>query len=106
MLTALQLLSVVVRCGKKLGELAYDIEILPQVLINARVREENKYAYQENEQIRQEIAKVEEAMAGRGRVLIRPSGTEPLVRVMIEGEDIEFIRAHAEKVEQLIEQTL
>ena len=65
MLTALQLLSVVVRSGKKLGELAYDIEILPQVLINARVREENKYAYQENEQIRQEIAKVEEAMAGR-----------------------------------------
>lgn len=106
MLTALQLLSVVVRSGKKLGELAYDIEILPQVLINARVREENKYAYQENEQIRQEIAKVEEAMAGRGRVLIRPSGTEPLVRVMIEGEDIEFIRAHAEKVAQLIEQTL
>ena len=45
-------------------------------------------------------------MAGRGRVLIRPSGTEPLVRVMIEGEDIEFIRAHAEKVAQLIEQTL
>ena len=106
MLTALQLLSVVVRSGKKLGELAYDIEILPQVLINARVREENKYAYQENEQIRQEIAKVEEAMAGKGRVLIRPSGTEPLVRVMIEGEDIEFIRAHAEKVAQLIEQTL
>ena len=106
MLTALQLLGVVVRSGKKLGELAYEIAILPQVLINAKVSEEKKYAYRENKEIQQEIAKVEEAMAGRGRVLIRPSGTEPLVRVMIEGEDIEFIRAHAEKVAQLIEQTL
>lgn len=107
MLTALQLLGVVVRSGKKLGELAYEIAILPQVLINAKVSEENKYAYRENKEIQQEIAKVEEAMAGRGRVLIPTHpGTEPLVRVMIEGEDIEFIRAHAEKVAQLIEQTL
>ena len=51
MLTALQLLGVVVRSGKKLGELAYEIAILPQVLINAKVSEENKYAYRENQNI-------------------------------------------------------
>lgn len=106
MLTALQLLDVVVHRGKSLGELAYDIEILPQVLVNAKVREDHKYAYRENMQIQEAIAKVEQAMAGKGRVLIRPSGTEPLVRVMIEGEDIEFIRTQAEMVAKLIEQTL
>ena len=106
MLTALQLLSVVVRTNRGLADLADDITILPQVLINAKVAEEKKYAYRANPEIQQEIAKVEQLMAGRGRVLIRPSGTEPLIRVMIEGEDIDFIREHARKVAELIEKTL
>jgi len=106
MLTALQLLGVVVRSGKTLGTLAYDVEILPQVLVNAKVSEQKKYAYAEDAEIQQAIAEVEQAMAGKGRVLIRPSGTEPLVRVMIEGENIDFIRAQAEKVAALIEKKL
>ncbi len=106
LVTALQLLSVVKKSGKKMSELASVMEVLPQVLINARVKTENKNAYTENQEIMTEIAKIEEEFSGNGRVLIRPSGTEPLVRVMIEGKDIKVITERAEKLAKLIEEKL
>ncbi len=106
LVTALQLLSVVKKSGKKVSELASVMEVLPQVLINARVKTENKNAYTENQEIMTEIAKIEEEFSGNGRVLIRPSGTEPLVRVMIEGKDIKVITERAEKLAKLIEEKL
>jgi len=59
----------------------------PQVLVNAKVKNELKYKYMENQEIMEEIKRVEEIFHGQGRVVIRPSGTEPLVRVMIEAKE-------------------
>lgn len=106
LVTALQLLAVVKKSGKKLSELATVMEVLPQVLINAKVKTENKNAYTENAEIMAEIAKIEAEFSGNGRVLIRPSGTEPLVRVMIEGKDIDVITQRAESLAKMIEEKL
>ncbi len=106
LVTALQLLAVVKNSGKKVSELASVMEVLPQVLINAKVKTENKNAYTENAEIMSEIEKIEAEFSGNGRVLIRPSGTEPLVRVMIEGKDIEVITQRAESLAKLIEEKL
>ena len=106
LVTALQLLSVVKKSGKKVSELASVMEVLPQVLINAKVKTENKNAYTENSKIMLEIEKIESEFSGNGRVLIRPSGTEPLVRVMIEGKDIDIITQRAKNLAKLIEETL
>ena len=88
--------------GRKPSELADEIEIFPQVLKNARVKNENKTKYTNDPDIQNAISKIEKYMEGSGRVLIRPSGTEPLVRVMIEGQDIEQITMMAEKLAILI----
>lgn len=106
MIAALQLLKAYIRYGKKLSELASEMPVYPQVLINAKVRSENKYTYMENADIKAAIEAAEAEMAGDGRVLIRPSGTEPLVRVMLEGSDTEKIRPMAEKLAALIEAKL
>lgn len=105
-LSSLQLLSAVKRSGKKLSELAEEVEIYPQVLRNARVKNENKQKYEQDEIISAEIKNLEEVMHGEGRVLIRPSGTEPLVRVMIEGKDQTEITRLAEELAKLIEARL
>ncbi len=89
MIAALQLLKAYKRYGKKLSELAEEMTVYPQVLINAHVKNENKHNYMENADVKAAIEEVEKKMAGEGRVLIRPSGTEPLVRVMLEGSDTE-----------------
>jgi phosphoglucosamine mutase len=101
-LTALKLLSVMKKTGKKLSELASVMEVLPQVLVNAKVSNEKKYAYLENEKIKKAIEELEAKFAGEGRVLIRPSGTEPLVRVMIEGKDEKVLNEEAHKLAELI----
>lgn len=105
-LTAIQLLSVLKRSGKKASELAQVMETLPQVLVNARVNHAKKNAYMEDEVVREAIAALEETFSADGRVLIRTSGTEPLVRVMIEGKDIEKMDAEARKLAALIEERL
>ena len=74
----------------------------PQVLINAKVSSEKKYDFDKNEEIKSEIEKLEKEFNGNGRVLIRASGTEPLVRVMIEGEDTEYIEQRAKQIADLI----
>lgn len=105
-LTAIQLLSVLKRSGKKASELAQVMETLPQVLVNARVNHAKKNAYMEDAVVREAIAALEETFSADGRVLIRTSGTEPLVRVMIEGKDIEKMDAEARKLAALIEERL
>lgn len=106
MVAALQLLRACVRSGKKLSALAAEMPILPQVLINAKAKNENKYDYLQDEMIRRAIEEAEAEMAGAGRVLIRPSGTEPLVRVMIEGSDTAQIQKTAERIAGIIEERL
>lgn len=106
MIAALQLLKAYKRYGKKLSELAAEMKVYPQVLINAHVKNENKHAYLENAEIKTAIEEAEKKMAGEGRVLIRPSGTEPLVRVMLEGSDTEKIRPLAQMLADLIESRL
>lgn len=105
-LTAIQLLSVMKRSGKKASELAQVMENLPQVLVNARVDNAKKNHYMEDELICESIAALKREFAQEGRVLIRTSGTEPLVRVMIEGKDIERMDAAAKKLAALIEERL
>jgi len=105
-LAALQLMSAVKKSGKKLSELVSEITVYPQVLVNAKVKKENKTIYMENKTIADEIQKLEADMNGEGRVLIRPSGTEHLVRVMIEGKNEKEIALKAQLLANLIEQEL
>ena len=86
-----------------LSNVSAEIEIFPQVLVNAKVDNDNKKIYMKDEEVKNAIDAIEAEMAGSGRVLIRPSGTEPLVRVMIEGEDIGKIQALAQQLAALIE---
>jgi len=106
LVTALNFLSVIKYSGEKVSELAKVMEVLPQVLVNAKVKTENKKKYTEDAEIVAEMEKIEAEFNGNGRVLIRPSGTEPLVRVMIEGKDIEVITKRAESLAKLIESKL
>ena len=90
----------------KASEAASIVTVLPQVLVNAKVKPENKDHYMDDERIAEACGKLEEEFAGEGRVLIRPSGTEPLVRVMIEGKDKEYIAKKAEELARMIEEIL
>ncbi len=106
LLTAIQLLSVMKEKNAKLSKLAGIMKEMPQVLVNAHVSEEKKKVYLEDEVIKNKIEEIEEHFNGNGRVLIRPSGTEPLVRVMIEGEDKEELDIYANGLAKLIEDRL
>ncbi len=103
LLSALHLLQVIVDTGKPLSELSGVMEVLPQALVNAKVANHKKDRYLEYPEIAKAIEELTEKFAGEGRVLIRPSGTEPLVRVMIEGKDKALIQAEAEKLASLIQ---
>ncbi len=102
LLSALHLLQVMVDTKKPLSELAKVMEVLPQALVNAKVPNHKKEDYMEYQDIADAIAELEKKFAGEGRVLIRPSGTEPLVRVMIEGKDQKVIDEEANKLAELI----
>ncbi len=104
LLTALQLTNVIRETGKKLSELKQIVKILPQVLVNVKVKPETKEGYINNEGFMQELRKLEASMQGRGRVLIRPSGTEPVIRVMLEGEDKDQIQKEAERMAHLLKE--
>lgn len=102
LVTGLTLLSALKKSGKKLSELASLMTVYPQVLVNARVKNENKELYESDPEITAEIQKLEAEFKSSGRVLIRPSGTEPLVCVMIEGKDKELITRRASELADLI----
>ncbi len=106
LLSALLLLEVLVKTGKPLSELASIMEVLPQALVNAKVPNHKKDRYMEYPEIAEAIEKLNAKFAGEGRVLIRPSGTEPKVRVMIEGKDQAMIEQEAKKLAELIQNTM
>lgn len=103
LVTALQVSSIVKRKGKTLSELASCMKELPQVLVNAKVPNSHKDIHITDSEIAGEIKRIEELLHGAGRVLIRPSGTEPLVRVMLEGENQEEIDNLAHNLAKMIE---
>ena len=102
-LTSLMLIQAILESGKKASELGSLVKKYPQVLVNAKVTTEKKHDYEKNGAIKKAIEELEKEFLGNGRVLIRPSGTEPLVRVMIEGKDEKEIQTKAEKLAELIE---
>ena len=106
LLSALHLLQVMVDTGKPLSELAKVMEVLPQALVNAKVPNHKKESFMEYPEIASAVKELEDKFAGEGRVLIRPSGTEPLVRVMIEGKDQKQIEEEAKKLAELIMNTM
>ena len=108
LVTGISLLSVLAGTGKKLSELASVMTVYPQVLVNAKVKNEYKVEekYMAFPEIREEIENMKEEFKDSGRILIRPSGTEPLVRVMIEGQDAEIIKQRAEALAKLMEEKL
>lgn len=103
LLSALHLLEVMVETKKPLSELATIMEVLPQALVNAKVPNHKKENYMDYPEIAKAIEELTAMFAGEGRVLIRPSGTEPKVRVMIEGKDQELIEKEAVKLANLIQ---
>ncbi|MBQ9961151.1 MAG: phosphoglucosamine mutase [Firmicutes bacterium] len=103
-LSSLQFMKAVLSSGKKLSEMAAEIEIFPQVLVNAKINNDFKKTYMKVPEIAKAIEEMETEMAGNGRVLIRPSGTEPLVRVMLEGDDINQLDRLAHELADLIEE--
>ena len=106
LVSALQLLSIIKKSGKKLSELSDVFKPLPQVMVNAKVSNAKKYSYVDDEIIMAEINSLEKEFSESGRVLIRPSGTEPKVRVMLEGNDKDYIAKKANYLAKLIEARL
>ncbi|GKV65396.1 MULTISPECIES: phosphoglucosamine mutase [unclassified Sporosarcina] len=100
LLTALQLVNIMQQTGKKLSDLANEMTIYPQKLVNIRVAD--KHAVMDNLRIASMINEVEKEMAGQGRVLVRPSGTEPLVRVMVEATTKELCEDYSERISQVV----
>ena len=105
-ITAIQMLTVLKVKGVKASELANVMDVYPQVLVNAKIKNEYKNTYMDNEEVSTAVHSLEKKFEGDGRVLIRPSGTEPLVRVMIEGTDIEQMQRDAEELAAIIEKNL
>ncbi len=100
LLTGIQLVNIMKATGKRLSELASEMTIYPQKLVNVRVTD--KYAVTQNELVAAVIAEVEANMAGNGRVLVRPSGTEPLVRVMVEAATVEACEAYVNRIADVV----
>lgn len=105
-LSGSSVLSIMKRTGKKLSELAKVMERMPQVLINVKVSAEGKLAFYNDKEIKAEIRRISDILGERGRILIRVSGTEPLVRVMLEGESLEEIQNLAEEAAQVVRDRL
>ncbi len=105
-LTAIQLLAVMKRTGKKLSELAAEMTVFPQVLINVRVSQMGKVRYDKDVEIKKAIESAERELGDEGRVLVRVSGTEPLVRVMLEGKDEAKIQVLAEEIAEVVKERL
>lgn len=103
LMTALSLAKVLKKSGRNSSELRNQVKVLPQVLVNAIVTNDKKNLHETDNDIKEAIEKAETELAGKGRILIRASGTEPLIRVMLEGEDLEKIESIAKEIANLIE---
>ncbi len=105
-LTAAQLLSIMKRREAKLSSMTTVMERYPQTMKNIRVSPEGKLAFYTDPKVKQAIDAATKTLAGNGRVIVRPSGTEPLLRVMVEGQDLALIEKIAEDISEVIEEEL
>lgn len=105
-LTSILLIRAMLEQNKTASEISSIMKAYPQVLVNARIANDKKDEYKNDPEIKQAIEALENEFSGNGRVLIRASGTEPLIRVMIEGENQEYIKEKATKLAKLIEEKL
>ena len=105
-LSALKLLCIMKETGKKLSELASQMKVFPQVLVNVRVSDFGKAKFPRDKEIKTAIEAAEKELGADGRVLVRVSGTEPLVRVMLEGKDEEKINILAQELVEVIKERL
>lgn len=105
-LTSLQILNIMAKTGKSLNELSKVMKKYPQVLINANVSKEGKEKYKDREDIHDMVSKYEQKMRGDGRIVVRPSGTENYIRVMIEGSNVEEITNICKQIVNYIEKEL
>lgn len=103
-MTAVQLLSMMNRRKEKLSDMATLMSRFPQVMINVTVSNEGKQRLLADKELQNEIDKADEQLGNRGRILVRPSGTEPLIRVMAEGEDSDEITSIANRIAELIKE--
>ncbi|REJ11687.1 MAG: phosphoglucosamine mutase [Paenibacillaceae bacterium] len=103
-LTSLQLVDTLVASGKKLSELKTIMRKFPQVLVNVRVADKSRF--KDNEAIAKAVAAAEAELGDSGRVLVRPSGTESLIRVMAEGPDEAQVAAHVERIAAVVKAEL
>ncbi|QJR12326.1 Phosphoglucosamine mutase [Usitatibacter rugosus] len=95
-ISALQVLAALVASGQTLGDLTRDLVLMPQVLVN--VQTSRSFDFKSSSAVRGAVEAAESELAGKGRVLLRPSGTEPVVRVMVEGEDAERVKRLADSI--------
>ena len=105
-MTSVLLIKALFENNKKASEMAKIMKAYPQVLVNARINNDKKDEFKTDSEIQEKIAVLEKEFEGNGRVLIRASGTEPLIRVMIEGEDQEYIKEKATELAKFIEKKL
>lgn len=105
-LTGVQLMSIMKEEGLPLSRLAAVVRSYPQVLVNVRAPRLSAGAVEANERVQAAVAEAEAALGRSGRILVRPSGTEPIVRVMVEGEDLDLVRHLADRVAGIIREEL
>jgi len=105
-LTSILLIRAMLEQNKSASEISSIMKAYPQVLVNARIKNDKKDEYKNDPEIKKAIDDLEAEFSGNGRVLIRASGTEPLIRVMIEGENQEYIKEKATQLAKLIEEKL
>jgi phosphoglucosamine mutase len=101
-ITAVLMLEVLNRYNKKASEIFGEMRVYPQVALNVKAENGQKQEIMQDEQVIKSVKDTENMLNGKGRVLLRPSGTEPLIRIMIEGEDLEVITGYAKKIEKVI----
>ena len=102
--SALQVLSAIARRKQSLAEAVADVALLPQTMIN--VRGPNRDGFEARPEVKDAMADVEARLAGSGRILLRPSGTEPLVRVMVEGKDAALVASLCQELAAVVEKAI
>jgi len=100
LVSALQVLAVMKRTGRSLAELAAGMPQFPQVMVNVRVRE--RIDHRQSPAIQEHVGRVEQALGATGRVVLRASGTEPLIRVMVEGQDDQLVSRYANELAETV----
>jgi phosphoglucosamine mutase len=100
LISALQVLQGCVRAGQSMAEQLSNVVLFPQVLLNVRL--EKGHDWRQNARLQAEMGRVEQELAGQGRILVRPSGTEPVLRLMVEAHEAVIAQTMAERLAQTL----